>query len=79
METVLCTLMAATSTLTVLCLRISATTDGSMNVRFASAADDSRNVSEDLVLLDSAGKKEKNAQNIETFEALHWPIPSNAR
>ena len=59
MDTVLCSLMAATSTLTVLCLRISATTDGSMNVRFASAAEDSRNVSEDLVLFDSA-RREKN-------------------
>ena len=57
METVLCSLMAATSTLTVLCLRISATTDGSMNVRFASAAEDSRNVSEDLVLFDKARRR----------------------
>ena len=56
METDLWTLMAATRTLTVPWRRISATTDGSMNVRFASAAEDSRNVSEDLVLFESAAK-----------------------
>ena len=59
METVLCSLMAATSTLTVLCLRIRPTTDGSMNVRFASAAEDSRNVSEDFVLFDSAAREKQ--------------------
>ena len=59
METDLWSLMAATSTLTVLCLRIRPTTDGSMNVRFASAAEDSRNVSEDFVLFERAGRGEE--------------------
>ena len=62
METVLWTLIAATRTLTVPWRRISPTTDGSMNVRFASAAEDSRNVSEDLVLFDSAAKGWRESQ-----------------
>ncbi len=50
-----CCLTAATSTLTVPCLLISCTTVGSMKVRLASAADDSRNVSDERVFLDRPG------------------------